>query len=160
MDDLLTIMSFLCLIYLLNSRMLGHMYSAEALVMLDRITEARTFLEPKFIAELKEDDFIHRGSPGKIFTDFHHDHTLMIDEFLVTDWNINTKEAAQSILKYNLAVTLVLQGEIELAKSMMSTCKHPIVYSHLKMLKMYMELQGGNVENCRKTVRMDTPQHS
>ncbi len=45
--------------------MLGHMYSAEALVMLDRITEARTFLEPKFIAELKEDDFIHRGSPGK-----------------------------------------------------------------------------------------------
>lgn len=46
--------------------MLGHMYSAEALVMLDRITEARTFLEPKFIAELKEDDFIHRGSPGKI----------------------------------------------------------------------------------------------
>lgn len=52
--------------------MLGHMYSAEALVMLDRITEARTFLEPKFIAELKEDDFIHRGSPGKIFTNSRH----------------------------------------------------------------------------------------
>ncbi|XP_037027888.1 CCR4-NOT transcription complex subunit 10 [Bradysia coprophila] len=119
--------------------MLGHMYSAEALVMLDRITEARTYLEPKFIAELKEDDFIHRGSP---------------------DWNINTKDAAQSILKYNLAVTLVLQGEIELAKSMMSTCKHPIVYGHLKMLKMYMELQSGNVENCRKMVKIDTPQHS
>lgn len=46
--------------------MLGHLYCAEALTMLDRIAEARTYLEPKFIAELKEDDFIHRGSPGNI----------------------------------------------------------------------------------------------
>lgn len=44
--------------------MLGHLYCAEALTMLDRIAEARTYLEPKFIAELKEDDFVHRGSPG------------------------------------------------------------------------------------------------
>lgn len=40
------------------------MYCAESLIMLDRIVEARAFLDPKFIAELKEDDFIHRGSPG------------------------------------------------------------------------------------------------
>lgn len=44
--------------------MLGHLYCAEALIMLDRVDEARHYLEPKFIAELKEDDFIHRGSPG------------------------------------------------------------------------------------------------
>lgn len=142
--------------------MLGHMYSAEALVMLDRISEARTFLEPKFIAELKEDDFIHRGSPGKTYSNYHLMNFKMKCSTLMnnTDWNINTKEAAQSILKYNLAVTLVLQGEIELAKSMMSTCKHPIVYNNLKMLKMYMELQAGNLENCRIMVRMDTPQNS
>lgn len=44
--------------------MLGHLYCAEALIMLDRVDEARHYLEPKFIAELKENDFIHRGSPG------------------------------------------------------------------------------------------------
>lgn len=53
------------MLFLLSSSMLGHLYCAEALTMLDRIGEARTYLEPKFIAELKEDDFIHRGSPGK-----------------------------------------------------------------------------------------------
>lgn len=51
-------------IFLLICSMLGHLYCAEALIMLDRVDEARHFLEPKFIAELKEDDFIHRGSPG------------------------------------------------------------------------------------------------
>lgn len=40
------------------------MYCAESLIMLDRIGEVQTYLEPKFITELKEDDFIHRGSPG------------------------------------------------------------------------------------------------
>lgn len=50
--------------FLLICSMLGHLYCAEALIMLDRVDEARHFLEPKFIAELKEDDFIHRGSPG------------------------------------------------------------------------------------------------
>lgn len=44
--------------------MLGHVYSAEALVMLDRIPEALLYLKPEFIANLKDEDFIHRGSPG------------------------------------------------------------------------------------------------
>lgn len=47
--------------------MLGHLYCAEALIMLDRVNDARLYLEPKFIAELKDDDFVHRGSPGCIF---------------------------------------------------------------------------------------------
>lgn len=75
------------------------------------------------------------------------------------DWNINTLDAAQSILKYNLAVILVLQGEHDLAKTMISSCKHPIVFTHLKMLQMYMNLHAGNIENCKIMIRMDTPQH-
>lgn len=106
--------------------------------MMDRCNEARAYLEPKFINQLKEDDFIHRSSP---------------------DWNISSLGAAQSILEYNLSVVLVLQGETELARAMMNRCKHPIVMTHLKMLKVYMEMQAGNLEACRIMVRMDTPQY-
>lgn len=64
--------------------MLGHLYCAEALTMLDRIAEARTYLEPKFIAELKEDDFVHRGSPGKflIFSTLKKKRNKILNETL------------------------------------------------------------------------------
>lgn len=118
--------------------MLGHLYCAEALIMMDRITEALHYLEPKFITDLSGDDFETRGSPG---------------------WNINSLDAAQAILTYNLAVTLIMKGEFDAAKSVATACKHPIVYTHLKMLKMYIELQAGNTENCRLMIKIDTPQH-
>lgn len=137
--------------------MLGRMYCAESLIMLDRIAEARTFLDPKFIAELKEDDFIHRGSPGNCNADACKG--FLFDTRILADWKINKLEAAQSIIRYNLAVTLVLQGERDLASNMMGLCKHPIVFTHLKLLNMYIELQAGNVENCRIMIGMDTPQY-
>lgn len=84
---------------------------------------------------------------------------FLIDKLILADWKINKLEAAQSIIRYNLAVTLVLQGERDLASSMMGLCKHPIVFTHLKLLNMYMELQAGNLENCRIMVCMDTPQY-
>lgn len=118
-------------------RMLAHLYCAESLIMLDRVTEARLFLEPKFITGLKEDDFIHRTSP---------------------DWKINSLGAAQSVLKYNLCVLLVMAGEIDTARAMLPTCKHPFVFTRLKMLKMFIEMQAGNIDNCRIMVRIDTPQ--
>lgn len=106
--------------------------------MLDRCNEARAHLEPKFIADLKEDDFIQWASP---------------------DWNISSRSAAQAILEYNLCVLLVLQGENELARALLSRCKHPIVMNHLKMLKIFIEMQTGNIENCRMMIRIDTPQY-
>lgn len=113
------------------------MYCAESLIMLDRCKEARSYLEPKFISELKE-DFIQWASP---------------------DWNINSRSAAQAVLEYNLCVLLVLQGENELAKTHLRRCKHPNVLNHLKMLTIYLEMQTGNLENCRAMIRMDTPQY-
>lgn len=120
-------------------RMLAHLYCAESLIMLNRCSEARAYLEPKFITELKEDDFIHRASP---------------------DWNISSLTAAQSILEYNLCVLLVLQGEIEIAKAIINRCTHPIVYTHLKMLKIFIEMMSGNFDTCRHMIRIDTPQYS
>lgn len=118
-------------------RILGHLYCAESLIMLDRCHEARAYLEPKFIGDLKEDDFIQWASP---------------------DWNIGSRSAAQAVLEYNLCVLLVLQGENELAKALLSRCKHPIVLNHLKMLTIYLEMQTGNLEKCRMMIRVDTPQ--
>lgn len=114
------------------------MYCAESLIMLDRCHEARAYLEPKFIGDLKEDDFIQWASP---------------------DWNISSRSAAQAVLEYNLCVLLVLQGETELAKALLSRCKHPIVMNHLKMLKIYVEMQSGNLDLCRKMITIDTPQY-
>lgn len=106
--------------------------------MLDRCHEARAYLEPKFIGELKEDDFIQWASP---------------------DWNINSRSAAQAVLEYNLSVLLVLQGEKELAVALLKRCNHPIVLNHLKALTIYIEMREGNLELCRKMIRIDTPQY-
>lgn len=114
------------------------MYCAESLIMLNRCTEARTYLEPKFISELKEENFIQWASP---------------------DWNISSCSAAQAVLEYNLCVLLVLQGENDLARKHLRQCKHPIVLNQLKMLTIYLEMQTGNLENCRTMIRMDTPQY-
>lgn len=119
-------------------RILGHMYCAESLIMLDRCHEARAYLEPKFIGDLKEDDFIQWASP---------------------DWNIGSLSAAQAILEYNLCVLLALQGENELAKALLSRCKHSIILHHKKMLTVYLEMETGNLEMCRKMIRHDSPQY-
>lgn len=118
--------------------MLAHLYCAEALIMLDRLLDARKYLEPKFIKELKEDDFVHRGAP---------------------DWPINTVDAAHAILTYNLAVTYLLSGDTEVARSVLAQCQHhPFVERQAKAAKLYLELQAGNLDVCRIMIRVDTPQ--
>lgn len=112
------------------------MYCAEALVMMDRVPEALVYLEPKRIDDLRGDDFTTRGSPN---------------------WNMNSLEAAQSVMNYNLAVTLFAIGDYEKAKRYMNACIHPVVLPHLKMLKMYAELVFGNVEKVKLMARYDTP---
>lgn len=119
--------------------MLAHLYCAEALIMLDRVLDARKYLEPKFIKELKEDDFIQRGTP---------------------DWPISAVDGAHAILTYNLAVTFLLQGEYEVARSVLTQCQHhPLVARHVKAALLYVELQAGNVDHCKMMIRLDTPQH-
>lgn len=103
--------------------MLANSYCAEALMMLDRPTEARPYLDPKFIADLKADDFIQRNT---------------------TDSKISCVEAAQTIMKYNLAVLLVLNNDLDMAKQVLATCTHPSVLNQIKMLRMFIELETCN----------------
>ncbi|XP_059611339.1 CCR4-NOT transcription complex subunit 10 [Phlebotomus argentipes] len=120
-------------------KMLGHLYCAESLIMLNRVADAISYLDPKFLNELCGEDFETQASP---------------------DWNVNSLDAAQSIITYNLAVALVMKGDApEVAKNVLMSCNHPIVANHVRMLKLYMEIQAGNIENCRKIIRVETPQY-
>lgn len=119
-------------------KMLGYLYAAESLIMLDLVPEAIKILDPKLMVELQSVDFETRGSP---------------------DWNINTLEAAQSVLAYNLAVALVLVGDYETARARMTMCRHPVVYNRFKMLELYLELKWGYLDNCKDLIQKDTPQY-
>lgn len=116
-------------------RVLGLLYAAEASIMLEKVPEAIILLDPKILNELKSDDFGMRSSP---------------------DWNLNSLEKAHAIIGYNLIVTLVMLGDHELARSkLLLLRRHPIIAQRTKMLELYLELQAGNIENCKKMIAAD-----
>ncbi|XP_053695215.1 CCR4-NOT transcription complex subunit 10 [Sabethes cyaneus] len=117
---------------------LGTLYAAEALLHLNRIPEAIVYLDPKRMKDFAGEDFATRGSPN---------------------WTMNSLEAAQTVMHYNLAVTFYALGDYEKARVYMNACSsgHPVVLPHLKMLKMYIELVSGNVEKAKLMARYDTP---
>lgn len=113
-------------------KMLGLLYAAEASILLERVPDAVSYLDPKIMGELKSDDFEMSSSP---------------------DWNINTLAKAHAIIKYNLVVSLAMLGEYETARLRLHTVlRHPIILHRMKMLELYLELQAGNIENCKKMI--------
>lgn len=113
-------------------KMLGLLYAAEASILLEKVPEAICFLDPKIMSELKSDDFEMSSSP---------------------DWNINTLEKAQAIIGFNLIVALVMLGEYDKARKRLTILfRHPIIIHRVKMLELYLELQAGNIENCKKMI--------
>lgn len=116
-------------------KMLGLLYAAEASILLERVPDAISFLDPKIMGELKSDDFEMSSSP---------------------DWNINTLAKAHAIIGFNLVVSLVMLGEYETARMRLQTLfRHPIILHRLKMLELYLELQAGNIDNCKKMIAAD-----
>lgn len=101
--------------------MLGHMYSGEALIMMDKLSEARIHLEPKFIS-----------APNAF-------------DFETKDWQVKSIEAAHSIMTYNLVVCMIMQGELDIGKALLLTCTHPIVNAKVLALKTYLDIvaKGG-----------------
>lgn len=101
--------------------MLAHMYAGEALIMMDRMLEARPFLEPSFLATLNTFDFETR------------------------DWQVKSLDAAQSIMRYNLSVALTLQGDFDMARSLLMNCSHPLLATKVFALKVYIDKSQSNV---------------
>ncbi|XP_035783142.1 CCR4-NOT transcription complex subunit 10-like [Anopheles albimanus] len=134
--------------------LLSHMYSAEALVMMNRPLEALSYLEPKFISELTGDDFGMRASPH---WNINATDAAQAGSRGSPHWNINSADAAQTVMHYNRAVVLMLKGDYEQAKVSMNACNHPLVVPHLKMLNVYQELLLGNYDKVQLLIRYDTP---
>lgn len=84
-------------------KMLAHMYAGEALIMMDKLSDARNHLEPTFVSNLNTFDFETK------------------------DWQVKSLDAAQNVVRYNFAVAIFLQGDSDMARSLLNTCTHPIV---------------------------------
>lgn len=116
-------------------KLLGLLYAAEASILLEKVSEALCYLDPKIMNELKSDDFEMSSSP---------------------DWNINTLEKAHAIIGFNLVVSLVMLGDCDLARArLQNLLRHPIITHRVKMLELYLELQAGNIDNCKKMIAAD-----
>ncbi|XP_054725986.1 CCR4-NOT transcription complex subunit 10 isoform X1 [Anastrepha obliqua] len=100
-------------------RLLAHMYAGEALIMLDRLSEARPHFEPTFVSSLNAFDFETK------------------------DWRVKSLDAAQNVVRYNLAVVMALQGDFELSRNCLSSCTHPIVAAKVLSLKTYLDIKMG-----------------
>ncbi|KAH8404719.1 hypothetical protein KR215_010966 [Drosophila sulfurigaster] len=98
-------------------KLLGNMYAGEALIMMDKAPEAREYLEPNFMSSLNALDLETR------------------------DWQLKSLDAAQNVVRYNLAVALTLQNDFQAAKNLLASLSHPIVSNKAQILHRYVEIK-------------------
>lgn len=114
--------------------MLAHMYAGESLIMMDKLAEARPYLEPTFVS------------------------TLNTFDFETKDWQVKSLDAAQSVVRYNLAIALTLQNDYDMAKNVLMTCTHPIIAGKVYKLKVYIEkAQSSILSNIPTTKNIPRP---
>lgn len=58
--------------------------------------------------------------------------------------NVEYRLASDSIIAYNMAVTLTLAGQLDKASEALQKCQSMDVIPYAKKLKVYLELQAGN----------------
>ncbi|XP_037954175.1 CCR4-NOT transcription complex subunit 10-like [Teleopsis dalmanni] len=100
-------------------KMLVKLYSGQALIMMDKIGEARSYLDPQFVNGLNAFDFETK------------------------DWQVKSLEAAQNVVRYNLAVAFALQGDFDGTSRLLNTCTHPVVIAKTMALKIYVDIKTG-----------------
>ncbi|XP_063221594.1 CCR4-NOT transcription complex subunit 10 isoform X2 [Bacillus rossius redtenbacheri] len=120
-------------------RMLGHMYAAEALILMDKISEAVEHLNPDNVQDLslvppvsdvREAD--HEGEERKP----------------LRGWFPSSVPTARATMQYNLSVAFAIRGELDKAGETLKQvwisknqmCDIPV---HVIMLALYIELQLG-----------------
>lgn len=98
-------------------RLLGHMYAGEALIMMEKVAKAREYLDPSFL------------------------NTLNALDLETHDWQLKSLDAAQNVVRYNLAVAMAMQNDLLAAKKLLGTLNHPLVTSKAMILHRYVELK-------------------
>lgn len=117
-------------------KILAHLYAAEALVWLDKISEAIGHLNPEMIS--KEQSSTESVNNPK--------------------WYPNS---AKAIILYNLAVTYTMKGENEKATETLKqigASSDSLTARQIFMLAIYLQLQQGNVDVAKALIKQSLPQ--
>ncbi|XP_046649723.1 CCR4-NOT transcription complex subunit 10-like [Daphnia pulicaria] len=134
-----------------NHKLLGHLYAAESLVLLNRINEAVPHLHPENVTKLSN------FSPSESEITQHLPHT--------SDWFPLSTQTAKVVLQYNLSTVYAMRGEYdkagELVRQLWNASKsHGIdVPIQVVTLALYVELQLGRTEIARNIIKQHCPQY-
>nr|CAD7444350.1 unnamed protein product [Timema bartmani] len=121
-------------------RMLGHLYAAEALVLMDRIADSIEHLNADLIKDLS------LVLPPSDTRDLERDKGEGEEHKPLKGWFPHSLPTARAVLQYNLAVAFAIRGELEKAGDTLKqvwlsknvSCDIPV---HVIMLALYIELQ-------------------
>ncbi|XP_006615017.1 CCR4-NOT transcription complex subunit 10 [Apis dorsata] len=139
-------------------RMLGNLYAAESLILMDKISEAIEYLKPENIQDL---------NTSVLIPEIQDKDKEKSDEVIskpIKMWYPTTVPTGIAVLRYNLAVAYAIRGELDksgetLKQVWMSKgpdCDVPI---HVIMLALYIELQLGHVDISRSIIKQHCPQY-
>ncbi|KAH8284071.1 hypothetical protein KR054_009343 [Drosophila jambulina] len=102
-------------------KLLGHMYAGEALMLMGKASDARDHLDPTFVGTLNAYDLETR------------------------DWQLKSVDAAQNVVRYNLAVAMALQNDLQQAKTLLASLNHSLVGPAALALRRFIDLKMGPV---------------
>ncbi|XP_037088706.1 CCR4-NOT transcription complex subunit 10-B-like [Pollicipes pollicipes] len=124
-------------------RLLGHLYAAEALVLLDRVDEALEHLSH----ELGGDMSLH--APG------------VTPSPVEQQWYPSTPLGARMCLQYNMAVVRTIRGELDRAWDLLRVMNpsSPEVPPQVVQLALYLQLKHGNLDIVRSIIKQHSPQY-
>ena len=126
--------------------MLAHLYAAQALIQLSRISEATNHLDP---AHVQDYSFTEAGETGG-------------DDS--SQKNVGSVSAARTVFQFNLIVAFSLRGELDKAEGLLEKLwtegkdddKFGI-QTQMMSQRLYIQLAKGNVERCRELAFQHCP---
>lgn len=130
-------------------RYLAHMYKAEALVALDRISDAIQNLNPDNITDVSSSPSNEQTAPSDK-TDKNSERGASEppeDKRTSYPWYPKDLTEAKGIMMYNLAATYAIRGEFEKASAHLNLSKGKLNKprpAHISYLKIYLELMQGH----------------
>lgn len=139
-------------------RMLGNLYAAESLILMDKISEAIEYLKPENIQDL------NTCMPVPEAQDKEKEKTDEVISKPIKMWYPTTVPTGIAVFRYNLAVAYAIRGELDKSGETLkqvwmskgSDCDLPI---HVIMLALYIELQLGHADISKSIVKQHCPQY-
>ncbi|XP_022179168.1 CCR4-NOT transcription complex subunit 10-like [Myzus persicae] len=124
-------------------KFLGHLYAAEALILLDKPNEA--------IDMLKDSNALDDIEP-----EIH-------EQLRIEQWKPDKKKSAKAVLYYNLAVALTLRGDFDKAGELikqiwLSKIVNVSVPVHVVILALYIHLRLGQKDIAITLIKRNCPQ--